>query len=148
VDPSALCCFFLDKEARTIYVYDELYKKQLTNPQLYVEIEKMGYRKERIIADAAEPKSISELRDLGVFNIRPARKGPDSIRHGIQLLQDYRTIIHPRCVNFITEISNYTWATDKNGHQTQQPIDEMNHLMDAWRYAAAILLEKEVFSFE
>lgn len=148
VDPSALCCFFLDEAERTIYVYDELYRKQLTNPQLYAEIERLGYRKERIVADAAEPKSITELRDLGIYNIRSARKGADSIRHGIQQLQDYRTIVHPRCVNFITEISNYTWATDKNGNQTQQPVDEMNHLMDAWRYGAAEILKKDTFSFE
>lgn len=148
VDPSALCCFFLDEAERTIYVYDELYAKQLTNPQLYEKIEQLGYRKERIVADAAEPKSIAELRDLGLYNIRPARKGPDSIRHGIQQIQDYRIIVHPRCVNFITEISNYVWATDKNGNPTQQPIDEMNHLMDALRYGAADLLKKETFSFE
>lgn len=148
VDPSALCCLFLDQGNRTIYVYDELYKKQLTNPQLYAEIERMGYRKERIAADAAEPKSISELRDLGMHNIRKARKGPDSVRHGIQQIQDYRIIVHPRCVNFITEISNYTWATDRNGNPTQDPIDEMNHLMDALRYGTADLLKKDLFSFE
>lgn len=148
VDPSALCCFFLDDAERTIYVYDEMYAKQLTNPQLYEKIEQLGYRKERIVADAAEPKSIAELRDLGLYNIRPARKGPDSIRHGIQQIQDYRIIVHPRCVNFITEISNYVWATDKNGNPTQQPIDEMNHLMDALRYGSADLLKKDTFSFE
>jgi len=145
VDPSALCCFFVDTADRIIYVYDELYEKQLTNPQLYAKIEAMGYRKERIVADAAEPKSISELRDLGMYNIRSARKGPDSIRHGIQRLQDFHVVVHPRCVNFITEISNYTWATDKNGNPTQQPVDEMNHLMDAWRYGAADLLKKPLF---
>lgn len=148
VDPSALCCFFLDEAERTMYIYDELYKKQLTNPQLYEEIERMGYRKERIVADSAEPKSISELRDLGMYNIRTARKGADSIRHGIQQIQDYKVIIHPRCVNFITEISNYTWAEDKNGNKLQQPIDELNHLMDAWRYGCADLLKKDTFSFE
>lgn len=148
VDPTALCCFFLDEAEKTIYVYDELYKKQLTNPQLYIEIENMGYRKERIVADSAEPKSISELRDLGMYNIKPARKGADSIRHGIQLLQGYKTIIHPRCVNFITEISNYTWDKDKNDNPLQKPIDEFNHLMDGWRYACSELLKKDVFSFE
>lgn len=148
VDPSALCCFFLDETDRMIYIYDELYEKQLTNPQLFVKIEQMGYRKERIIADSAEPKSISELRDLGIFKIKPARKGADSIRHGIQQLQNYHMVVHPRCVNFITEISNYTWAVDKNGVPTQQPVDEMNHLMDALRYGAADLLKKDLFSFD
>ena len=148
VDPSALCCFFIEEETRTIYVYDELYQKQLTNQQLYNKIEAMGYRKERIVADSAEPKSIDELRTLGMSNIRPARKGPDSISHGIQLLQNYHVVIHPRCVNFITEISNYTWAEDKNGNKISQPIDEMNHLMDAWRYGCSEILKKDTFSFE
>ena len=147
-DPSALCCFFLEESTRTIYVYDELYQKQLTNQQLYNKIEAMGYRKERIVADSAEPKSIDELRTLGMNNIRPARKGPDSISHGIQLLQNYHVVIHPRCVNFITEISNYTWAEDKNGNKISQPIDEMNHLMDAWRYGCSEILKKDTFSFE
>lgn len=148
IDPSALCCFFIDDTAREIYVFDELYKKQLTNPQLYAEIEAMGYRKERIIADSAEPKSIAELRDLGLYKIQTARKGPDSIRHGIQLLQNYKIIIHPKCVNFITEISNYTWETDRFGQYTGRPIDDMNHLMDAFRYGAADALKKDTFSFD
>ena len=34
----------------------------------------MGYRKERIIADSAEPKSIDELKDLGIYRISAAKK--------------------------------------------------------------------------
>jgi len=41
----------------------------------------------------------------------------------------------PRCVNFLTEISNYTWAQDKFGTKLNAPIDDFNHLMDAMRYA-------------
>ncbi len=52
-----------------------------------------------------------------------------------QTMQDFEIIVHPRCVNFLTEISCYTWATDKFGNRTNVPIDDFNHMMDAMRYA-------------
>ena len=94
----------------------------------------MGYSKERITADSAEPKSIDELKALGL-RMAAAVKGKDSINNGIQWIQELEIIIHPRCVNFLTEISNYTWKADKFNKKLNEPIDEMNHLMDAMRYA-------------
>lgn len=120
--------------SKRLYIWDEIYKTGLTNPEIYQEIAAAGYGKETITADSAEPKSIAELRNLGL-RVRPAVKGPDSIRHGIQFLQGFEIIIHPRCVNFLTEISNYTWGTDKAGTRLNVPIDEFNHLLDALRYA-------------
>jgi phage terminase large subunit len=64
-----------------------------------------------------------------------ARKGPDSIRNGIDFIQGYKIIVHPQCVNFLTEIQNYIWKKDKYGKKTNEPIDDFNHLMDAMRYA-------------
>ena len=87
------------------------------------------------VANSAEPKSIAYLRKAGLNRIRAAKKGPDSIRAGISIIQDYKIIIHPRCVNFITEISNYTWDKDKFDNMVNKPIDDFNHLMDAMRYA-------------
>lgn len=133
-DPSALFCGFIDTEHKKIFVYDELYKTGLSNEKIYREILDMGYVKERITADSAEPKSIDELRGYGL-RIKPAVKGKDSINHGIQFIQDFEIVIHPRCVNFITEISNYTWSKDKFGNKLNVPIDDFNHLMDAMRYA-------------
>lgn len=111
-DPTALFCGLVDFEPMRIFVFDEIYKKALTNKMIYDEIFKKGYSKERIRADSAEPKSIDELRSLGLQNIRRARKGKDSVNNGIQFIQDFEIIMHPRCVNFITEISNYTWDKD------------------------------------
>lgn len=134
-DPSTLFCGLVDWAAREIYVFDEMYKTAMSNKAIYSTVEHMGYAKERIIADSAEPKSIDELRGLGLRHIRAARKGKDSIMNGIQFIQDYKIIIHPRCVNFITEISNYTWDKDKLGNKLNRPVDDFNHLMDAMRYA-------------
>lgn len=134
-DPSTLFCGLVDTVAREIYVFDEMYEKGMSNEDIKEKVSEMGYSKERIKADSAEPKSIAYLRKAGLTRIRAAKKGPDSIRAGISIIQDYKIIIHPRCVNFITEISNYTWDKDKFDNPINKPIDDFNHLMDAMRYA-------------
>lgn len=147
-DPSALWCGMVDLAGKVIYVFDEMYKPGLSNERIYDIINEMGYRKERIRADSAEPKSIDRLRDLGISNIQTARKGKDSINNGIDFIQDFKIIIHPRCVNFLTEISNYTWDVDKFGKKLNRPIDDFNHLMDAMRYALENFSKGETFSFD
>lgn len=134
-DPSAFICLLVNETAREIYVFDEMYQKGMSNDDIGEELVRRGYSKERIRADSAEPKSIAYLRKKYLRRIRAAKKGPDSIMAGVTLIQDYTIIIHPSCVNFITEISNYTWATDKFDNKINKPVDDFNHLMDAMRYA-------------
>lgn len=134
-DPTALFCGLIDKSSKTLWVFDEMYQRGMSNEKIAREITNMGYAKEKITADSAEPKSISRLIELGLRNVKPAKKGKDSINAGIDFLQDYTIIIHPRCVNFITEIGSYTWDKDKLGNKVNKPIDDFNHLMDAMRYA-------------
>lgn len=134
-DPTALFCGAIDIKNKKIYVYDELYQKGMSNKNIYEKINEMGYSKEKITADSAEPKSIDELYSLGLKRITSAVKGKDSINNGIQFIQDFEIIIQPKCVNFITEISNYTWEEDKFGNKINKPIDGFNHLMDAMRYS-------------
>lgn len=134
-DPSAFFCGLLDQENKRLYVFDEMYEKGMSNRRIYETISRMGYSKEYITADSSEPKSIDELEGYGLRRIQSARKGKDSVQNGIQWIQELEIIIHPRCVNFITEISNYTWDQDKFGKKLNVPIDDFNHLMDAMRYA-------------
>ena len=142
-DPSALFCGLISNNQKTIWVFDELYQKALTNEMLYNRIEAMGYAKEQVTADSAEPKSIEELRRLGLRRVRPAEKGRDSVINGIQKIQDYHIIVHPRCVAFITEISCYAWDKDKFGKTINKPVDDYNHLMDAMRYALEGKIHKQ-----
>lgn len=134
-DPTALFCGLISNNQKTLWVFDELYQKALTNEMIANKVKDMGYAKELITADSAEPKSIEELRRLGIRRIKAAEKGKDSIINGIQKIQDYHIIVHPRCVNFLTEISCYAWDKDKFGNAVNKPIDDYNHLMDAMRYA-------------
>lgn len=140
-DPTALFCGFLSLSNKKLYVWDELYQKGLSNKAIYNEITRMGYAKERITADSAEPKSNDELRGLGL-RISGAKKGKDSVNNGIQWIQDLEIIIHPRCVNFLLEIGTYQWKKDKFDKKLNEPEDDNNHLMDAMRYALERFIQK------
>lgn len=133
-DPTAAFIGFVDTDTRQIFVWDELYEKALSNRRIAQRLTEMGYAKESFIADCASPKDIAELRSEYRLRVRESSKGADSVLHGVQWIQDYEILIHPRCVNFLTEISNYTWDTDKFGNKINRPIDGFNHLMDAMRY--------------
>lgn len=148
-DPTALFCGLSDEATKTLWVFDELYKKGMSNEEIAKEIIAMGYGKEKIIADSAEPKSIDRLYSLGLCHIASAEKGKDSINSGIDLIQGYHIIIHPKCVSFITEISNYSWEKDPlTGKLLNKPGDNLNHLMDAMRYAMETCGRGSRFSFE
>lgn len=147
-DPTTLFCGLVNEPSKEIYVFDEIYKHGMSNERLYKEVNRKGYSKEHITADSASPKDIDHLRELGLRNIKGSRKGKDSVNNGIQYIQDYKIIIHPKCVNFLTEISNYTWDKDKFGNKINKPIDDFNHLMDAMRYALEDFIKGEVFSFD
>ena len=135
-DPTALFCGFIDISNNTLYVFDELYEKAMTNEDIAKTITSMGYAKEKIRADSAEPKSIHRLKTLGISRIKSVKKGAGSINAGIDFIQCCKILIHPKCQNFIREIGNYTWDKDKlTGTLTNKPIDDNNHLMDAMRYA-------------
>lgn len=143
-DPTAFICAIADQEAKELYIFDEHYQKAMVNSEIASMIKYKGYAKEAIYADSAEPKSIEEIRRAGIPRIKDAAKGPDSIRNGIQFIQDYKIIVHPKCKNTLIELSNYCWET-KDGIATNKPIDSYNHLMDALRYAICKLKKRNVF---
>ncbi len=146
-DPTALFCAVVLLEEKEIYVFDELYEKKLSNKMIYEKIVQMGYENKKIVADSSEPKSIDNLRELGL-NIKPARKGADSIINGITNILDYNIIISHRCTNFINEISSYTWEVNNDGNKINKPIDKNNHLIDAFRYAMEDITKGTSFSFD
>jgi phage terminase large subunit len=148
-DPTALFCGAVDQRAQVIYVWDELYERGLTNAAIFRAVAERGFARELIQADSAEPKSIEELRRLGLAKIRGVKKGSDSVRHGIQTLQDYEMVVHPKCTNFIREISAFVWAKDDSSGRGQNRPDSRceDHLMDAMRYAMEGVAQGARFSF-
>ena len=135
VDPTAFIASIADPVNHELFIFDEHYQRGMLNDSIAKMIEYKGFGKERIIADSAEPKSIEEIRRYGIRRIEAAQKGKDSINNGIQFLQQFRIIVHPRCVNTVIELSNYVWKTSGQGQLKNAPVDEYNHLMDALRYS-------------
>ncbi len=135
-DPTAFIAAAVEAAEKRLYIYDEHYEKRMLNEDIAAMLTEKGYRKERIRADSAEPKSNDDLRRLGITRLQPAGKGRDSVLAGISRLQEYRILVHPRCVNTIAELGAYTWQTGgREGDFRNQPCDRDNHLMDALRYA-------------
>lgn len=146
-DPTAFVCVLVDNQEKTIYVFDEWYKTGITNREIARQIISLGYGGRQVVCDCAEPKSIAELRDEGI-RAEASRKGRDSVLHGIQLIQNYRIIVHSRCTEFAKEIDNYCWAKDMQGKLKDIPDHEFSHGMDAMRYAVSRILLPDVFSFD
>ena len=133
-DPTAFICSLVDLDNMEIFIFDEHYQKAMSNKMIADMIKYKGYAKERIIGDSSEPKSIDDIKKQGIYRIKGARKGKDSILNGIQYIQDFKIYVHPKCENTIIELSNYVWDT-KDGNAINKPIDDYNHLMDALRYS-------------
>lgn len=135
-DVSALTASILDEENKRIYVFKEWGDTNKTNEELAAIISSLGFSKSIIVADSAEMKSIEEIKRKGITKIKAAVKGPDSIIHGIQKLQQYEMIIHPSCREVVCELENHSWQKDKKTNEyINKPVDSFNHYLDALRYS-------------
>ncbi len=132
-DPCAVVKLHYDKAHKRIYILDEIYERGLTNTAL-APILKEFVGNHYVTCDSAEPKSIKELQNMGIRAIG-AKKGPDSIMHGIQWLQGHEIIIDTRCQNLRNEFQLYQWRKDKNGNSLRVPEDKNQHGIDGIRYA-------------
>lgn len=119
-----------------LFIYGEIYGAGMTNSMAAEKIYSYGCPERLIICDSAEPKSINDLRGFGL-RVRGARKGPDSIEHGIRFLQGLeKIVIDPeRCKNTAREFSEYELERDSNGDFKSSYPDKNNHTIDAVRYA-------------
>lgn len=135
-DPTAFIAVVANPLEKRLYIYDEHYEHRMLNDDIAAMIIRKGYGKERIRADAAEPKSNDDLRRLGLSRLQAAAKGRDSIINGISHLQGYKIIVHPLCMHTAAELSSYCWQVDRVGTVLNVPVDRENHLMDALRYAS------------
>lgn len=137
-DPTALVKVVLAHGE--LYVDLLIYETGLTNPKIAEKAKAEGVtRKTQIVADSAEPKSIAELNNLGLWVV-PTLKGKDSILLGIDILQRYKINVTRRSTSLIEELQSYKWEENKDGKKTNKPIDDFNHAIDALRYFAIMKL--------
>jgi phage terminase large subunit len=124
------------KQGEDLYLNEILYDTNLTNSDIAEKLREAGVdRYMEIIADSAEPKSIEEISRMS-FNIKPAMKGPDSIKNGIDILKRYKLNVTKESTNLIQEFRRYKWVTNKEGQKLNKPIEQWNHALDAVRYVA------------
>ncbi len=136
-DPTAFVAFAANPIDKEIYIYKEFYQKRMLNCDIAEKIKALGFAKEKIRADCAEPKSNDDLRRMGITRITPSVKGKDSVLNGIATISEYKITVNPTCVNMIRELSTYVYDTKLNERGQRLPKDSDNHLCDALRYAFA-----------
>lgn len=135
IDKSAIIDSLYDRENKTIYVFNEFYKSGCQLSELAVAIGNMNLKRSKIYVDAAEPRSIQFFKQEGI-NAVACAKGKDSVRAGLMFLQDHLIIVHPKCINFITELENFSYIKSKvTGEWTEDTTHEWSHAIDACRYA-------------
>ena len=134
-DPTAFVGAYADKKNFKIYIWYEFCETTMENRKIAARLITDGFGKTMIRADSEDPRTINELRLMGLTGIKGARKGKGSVEGGIQKLQDYEIIVHPRCDKTIEALSNYAWKKDKNTDKiTNVPEHDFSHIPDALRY--------------
>lgn len=135
-DPNAFVKWHYDKKKRKIYALDEFYGLKISNRKLAEWLINKKYNFISTVCDSAEPKSIDELKDLGI-RIKKAKKGPDSVEFGERWLDDLdEIVIDPnRTPNIAREFENIDYETDSDGNVKSRLMDIDNHTIDSTRYA-------------
>lgn len=130
-NPSSLCeVTFYDN---TLYWRELLYKAKLTNADLIDRLRSIPeLRGQLIIADAAEPQRIEEIKRAG-FRIQPAFK---TVKDTVDFVKSKPLKIHSESANLLREIKRYSWKTDKNGVLLDEVVKFDDHCLDAGRYAS------------
>ena len=129
-----------------LYGQQLIYEHGLTNPAIARRMKALGIGyHEKIIADAAEPKSIDELRGEGFFVV-PSKKGADSVMHGISKLNAFQLNLTADSQDWWKEQRNYTYQ-QKDGRFINKPIDKFDHCWNAARYAVMDMRGEDVLAW-
>lgn len=139
-DPTVLVRCFI--EGRTLYIDRELYKIGLEidhTPAYFDTLDPDDLAMARqwvILADSARPETISYMKRNGYPRMRGAKKGPDSVKDGVEFLKSYDIVVHPRCTHCIDELTFYSYKTDPLTDEVLPILGEKkNHVIDAIRYS-------------
>ena len=135
IDPSAVINTLYDRNNKTIYVFEEFYKRGCQLSDLSSAIKDMNIGKTKVFVDAAEPRTIQFFKNENI-NAVACKKGRDSVKAGLRFLQDNLIIVHSSCKDFIRELENFSYIKSKQtGEWTEDTTHEFSHAIDAARYA-------------
>ncbi len=141
-DPTALYKTFYDKENKTIYVSREFYECGCTEDDILRGTDCIELGRSLIRIDSAHPSVIKMLKRNGV-NATGADKPKDSVGAGLLFLRSNKLVVHPRCVNLIDNLENFSYIKDKKtGEYTDETTHEHSHGIDGVRYAYSDIYTK------
>lgn len=134
-DPSVLVQSYI--VGRTLYIPHEAYMVgcEIVNlPELFDRVP--DSRKWWTTADSSRPETISHMRNNWSERINAAIKGARSVEEGVEWLQSFDIVVHPRCTHTIDELTLYSYKKDPLTGQVLSVLeDKDNHVIDAVRYA-------------
>ena len=137
-DPLAWTKCSYNPSTKTLYIFDEFVVNKMSNQDVwnYLKDFKNVTEDDIIIADSAEPKSISDFRSYGSA-MRGAEKGAGSVEYSMKWLSSLAKIVidTKRCPISAQEFSTYEYQQDKDGNYISGYIDADNHCIDSIRYA-------------
>ena len=137
-DPTTLVA--VHRSGDMLYLRELMYETGLVTNDIIKKLDAFNVGKTtEIWCDSADPRLIEEIYRSG-YNAKPVKKGPDSIRFGIGVLQNYGLCVDKKSQNLINELYSYQWATDKYGYVLDKPEGGLDHLIDAARYVAMMRL--------
>ncbi|MBR4472141.1 MAG: PBSX family phage terminase large subunit [Oscillospiraceae bacterium] len=141
-DPMAFLRMSYDRSRETLFLLDEIYQLRMRNSEAAGEIIRRGYNDVRTVCDAAEPKSILDLRDHGL-HAKESYKRPNCVQYRVKWLQHRKIVIDPkRTPNAYREFVGYSYSTDKDGNFLADLPDKDNHTIDAAAYG----LQREIWA--
>ena len=133
-DPTTLVA--VHKQGDMLYLRELMYDTGLVTNDIIKKLDSFNVGKTtEIWCDSADPRLIEEIYRSG-YNAKGVKKGPDSIKFGIGVLQNYGLCVDKKSQNLINELYSYQWSTDKHGYVTDKPESGLDHLIDAARYVA------------
>lgn len=135
-DPNAAVALYRKDDS---YVFDEiLYKNKLSIAQISRALQPYDAI---IYADYAWPQTISELKKKG-HTVLKCKKGPDSIKHGINLINEKDVYVTESSENLLKEFQSYRYKADKDGNKIDGKYEGPDHATDACRYVLSRSLKK------
>ena len=129
-DPNAAVLLYANED-NTEFIFDEiLYKNKMSVEEIHKILKSFDCI---VYADYNFPQTLRYLEGKGV-RVKKARKGPDSIKHGINLINEKTIYVTDRSKNLLNEFLTYRYKEDKDGNAVDGKYEGPDHLVDACRY--------------
>lgn len=129
---NAVVRMLIDHDEKILYIYDEYYSRDKTDPEIAADIGK--WKDVLIKADCSEPKAIRYYRQLG-FRMKPCRKFKGSREVYTKKVKRFRKIIcADSCPNVIDELQDLTYAVDREGEIIEDEFSIDPHTLSAIWY--------------